>query len=321
MKYIFYILSFIYSTHGLKIPSTSNIQKIIPKYDKIISYIDICRPQNIAPSIILTMGGESASLGGGFPTDFFTHNSLLTTSITVGICSTSMILNDYFDAKLGTDIPGINNNNPIVSGKLSPYEVKQFLSILYPFIVFAISTIDINSLRILFLSGLITTYIYTESLKPYTWIKNISVASITTLAPIVGGISIYGNAYDAFTFPESHLMGLSIATFMGILHREILMDITDHETDKNNDIITIPVKYGNEYAVLISSIALIISGFSCIIYSKTIWLGEIAIFIMLKNLYETWYVINNGYIGEKECKKAIDESIFTFPLIVLSFCI
>mmetsp|Transcript_30046 Transcript_30046/g.46548 ORF Transcript_30046/g.46548 Transcript_30046/m.46548 type:complete len:214 (+) Transcript_30046:870-1511(+) len=113
------------------------------------------------------------------------------------------------------------------------------------------------------IGGAITTYLYTNELKPKTWIKNISCAALVAMSPITSGLAAWKVLRDStaataaaakvtsvpyaliFHSPLSYLV---LSLFAGIMCREILMDITDCEGDAKAGIQTLPVKYGKEMA-------------------------------------------------------------------------
>ena len=55
---------------------------------------------------------------------------------------------------------------------------------------------------------------------------------------------------SAFVAPGSCLAGLTAALFLGVAHRELLMDITDVASDAATGIKTVPVVYGKKKAAL-----------------------------------------------------------------------
>ena len=100
------------------------------------------------------------------------------------------------------------------------------------------------------------TYLYTVHLKPMTFVKNYSCAALVAMSPITSGIATwevliesYGkNAVSASMMVKSPLVYLVVALFAGITSREILMDVTDCESDERAGIRTIPVVYGRDAA-------------------------------------------------------------------------
>lgn len=83
----------------------------------------------------------------------------------------------------------------------------------------------------------------TKYLKPVTLIKNIAVAFICALAPLVGALTAASSSVFG-TF------GLTMVTFLGILHRELLMDIPDMTRDAATGVRTVPVVFGARAAAV-----------------------------------------------------------------------
>lgn len=183
------------------------------------------------------------------------------------VTSTSMITNDYYDARGGVD----TDKHPLVSGSLSYNIAKTFDSVLYAALLLSSAFVPGVVPRLAVLSGAIVTYLYTVHLKPKTFIKNYSCAALVALSPVTSGLaarevlnssllSYYAtsgagssnltntNIPDWRILAASPLSFLVVALFAGITSREILMDITDRESDGNAGIRTIPVRYGTAAA-------------------------------------------------------------------------
>jgi len=205
--------------------------------------------------------------------------AILTTLISlILVTSTSMVTNDYYDARNGVDVPSPNEDegggqyehyHPLANGDL-PYSLaKTFDSWLYAALLFSSAAVPGVIPRTMVIGAAIITYLYTTVLKPRTWIKNLSCAALVAMSPVTSGLAAWHVLTDghfvtklgietASRLPfhlifKSRLSWLVVSLFFGIMSREILMDITDCEGDRNADICTLPVKYGNKYA---SSVAL-----------------------------------------------------------------
>eukprot|EP00804_Cyclotella_cryptica_P028714 CCRYP_008215-RA/>CCRYP_008215-RA protein AED:0.39 eAED:0.39 QI:0/-1/0/1/-1/1/1/0/462 len=194
------------------------------------------------------------------------------------VTSTSMITNDYYDARNGVDISSSEQRDavhyhPLAQGLLSFSITKTFDSYLYAILLLSSAFVPGVLPRLMVISGAIVTYLYTVHLKPKTWIKNWSCAALVAISPVTSGLAAWhvlcgggiGTACAASsTAPpfrlllRSPLAFLVVALFAGITSREILMDITDCESDARAGIRTIPVKYGRDVA---AKVAL---GWSCL---------------------------------------------------------
>ena len=181
------------------------------------------------------------------------------------VTSTSMITNDYYDARNGVDISTsdeLDNTHyhPLAQGLL-PYNItKTFDSYLYAVLLLSSAFVPGVLPRLMVLSGAIITYLYTVHLKPRTFIKNWSCAALVAMSPVTSGLAAwevlcgkYGSRAVPLTMLiQSPLVYLVVALFAGITSREILMDITDYESDARAGIQTIPVKYGTQVAANIA---------------------------------------------------------------------
>lgn len=94
-----------------------------------------------------------------------------------------MISNDYFDYRLGTDVDDMGNM--LAQKRLSAAEVKSFVSKLYSILLLLICCVPSITIRLLLMLGSMSTFLYTQHLKPRLWLKNVAVAFICCLAPAV----------------------------------------------------------------------------------------------------------------------------------------
>jgi 4-hydroxybenzoate polyprenyltransferase len=195
------------------------------------------------------------------------------------VTSTSMITNDYYDARNGVDVilpsNDYNSDNdedhsvkhhhhPLAMGLLPFNITKTFDSYLYALLLLSSAFVPGIIPRLLVISGAIVTYLYTVHLKPRTFIKNWSCAGLVALSPVTSGLAAWTVLVDTHGFGASNnvvnrvvslgrmvcspLSYLVVALFAGITSREILMDITDYKSDGRAGIQTIPVKYGTRVA-------------------------------------------------------------------------
>jgi len=192
------------------------------------------------------------------------------------ICSTSMIVNDYYDGKSGLDSYKISNPlsdasrptqghhtnqntkqayKPLASGEVSYPVTKRFLTYLYASLMISATILPGITARLSVILASMLTYWYTQHLKPKTWLKNLTCAALIALAPftsasaalhLLTNASLSGAQGLSMTW---HQMGtLTLALFSGVMGREIMMDIVDCEADKAASVVTVPVKYGRRFA-------------------------------------------------------------------------
>ncbi|MAD25124.1 MAG: hypothetical protein CMO44_13215 [Verrucomicrobiales bacterium] len=211
------------------------------------------RPIVIPQSAMLTASGAIVAVDE----IKFTPELATTAALVATTCATSMILNDLVDAHRGTDAN--RQSNQVVAGNIYKHEVVIFLTYVYIAEICVINTLESTVLKMALYLGLFATIIYTNVLKPITWIKNISVAGIIASSPIVGALSVTEvliSNNDVIhvinTANQALLIKMSAMIFFIFFFKEILMDVQDYEDDKNSGIVTVPVKYGKKNAILTS---------------------------------------------------------------------
>jgi len=187
------------------------------------------------------------------------HPSLLLSMFAILlVTSSSMIVNDYYDAKSGTD--ALNNSSaahyhPISNGRVPLPLAKSFLVYMYTVLLFTTAFLPGIATRVSVIMASLLTFWYTQHLKPKTWIKNLSCAGLIALCPLTSASA------TSHVFSSRLNLGVLIPTlgrliltlFTGILSREIFMDISDYEGDKLANIATIPVQYGRRFASYFST--------------------------------------------------------------------
>jgi len=166
--------------------------------------------------------------------------------------STSMVVNDYYDAKLGRDV---DTDKALAAGKIPLATARRFLRYLYGVALVVTCALPGLSTRLAVLMGLLLTYFYTQSLKPVTWLKNVVCASLIALAPVTSGSAalhlVHANpaaaGWQVASVPA--LWRLTASLFCGILGREIMMDCNDVENDAKAHVQTLPVVHGRRYVL------------------------------------------------------------------------
>jgi 4-hydroxybenzoate polyprenyltransferase len=185
------------------------------------------------------------------------------------ISSTSMVVNDYYDARSGVDALNLSiqkekdepyiSDKPFASGEVSMIVGKRFLSYLYAILLCCVTFVPGIPARLSIVVGGMLTFWYTQHLKPRTWLKNVSCAGLIALSPFTSGSAALSIVLEkssvgpisAFALIDPSLSSLGrfvLTLFVGIMSREIIMDMCDYEGDKAGNIRTIPVKYGKRFA-------------------------------------------------------------------------
>ena len=116
------------------------------------------------------------------------------------VTSTSMLTNDYYDAKTGVDSAVSTNGtcssenehyHPLAKGELPFSVAKMFDSYLYAILLLTSAFVPGSASRLMVIVGAITTYLYTLSLKPRTWVKNLACAALVALSPVTSGLAAW----------------------------------------------------------------------------------------------------------------------------------
>jgi len=169
----------------------------------------------------------------------------------------------------------VTDRKPLISGEVTFSMVKTFLYYLYSGILISLAFLPGIPTRISVVVATILTFIYTKHLKPMTWTKNIVCATIMALSPFTSGAAtLYVMTMDQ---QMRHLLleGVSwiqrlqdwqgilyilitslgplvMTLFCGFMAREIVMDVSDYESDKASRIMTIPVRHGRKVATRVA---------------------------------------------------------------------
>jgi len=188
--------------------------------------------------------------------------SLLLSTVLISV--TSMVVNDYYDARSGVDAPNLlsrsssETSSPLASGLVPFSAAKRFLVRLYALLLVAVTFVPGVPARLCVMGSTLVTYWYTQHLKPRMWTKNVAVSAIIAMTPFASGSasahllpsllsaggSVGGGQWEVFRSTARLFMTL----FAGFMGREIFMDIRDCEGDRKEGIPTIPVKYGKRFA-------------------------------------------------------------------------
>lgn len=232
------------------------------------SLFQMTRPANIPGVILFHMlgvylvleaTGQSANYWSILLKEPVVWLTLLATNI---VSATSMLVNDYYDAKLGRD--ALKSDSKLLLLKDSPLSqpvVKLFLMYMYAAALVVSNFLPGIPTRLSVTVALIMTYLYTVHLKPMTWVKNVVCASLIALAPWTSGSCVLyllkytGNISIWFVPSLWRLFGV---LFCGVVSREILMDCTDLPADAASGIRTIPVVHGRFFAAKVAAVSTLI---------------------------------------------------------------
>jgi heme O synthase-like polyprenyltransferase len=149
--------------------------------ERMYLYAEMCRLDNLPASFFFVAGGAVAATNS--VQAVMVSAVLLVALCTMMITATSMVANDYFDYKKGTD--AADTGNALTRQALKPEDAKAFVGKCYTLLLLLICVVPEAPVRILLMAGGISTFTYTKRFKPVTWLKNASVAFICALAPAV----------------------------------------------------------------------------------------------------------------------------------------
>ena len=272
------------------------------------------RTHNVLPTMLLCFAG-------GFiinPVKLKSPVFFASTLITLLVMSNSMIINDIFDIK----VDKINNpTRPLVTGELSRVEA---LTASFAFFVVS-EALNIkyipSSVQIFPHIANLIVLIYTPILKKIPYVKNIICAFLIASSFSFSALSI--QPYFIFNKYMILLSILSSMIFAGSWTIEMLSDIIDKDGDEKNNILTVPILYGNEYSINFSKrIYINVLVFNAVVLTKlyTISTGLAFMFInmfFLNNLDE----IKKYNYAVETIKDALNSSLKTVFLNVLYMCI
>ncbi len=225
----------------------SNLPKNINFKTNINSYLTLSRAKNIPFEFMLPITGSYIATHN--VNVFYNPEILLLGLLSVLIGSNSMIINDYFDYICGVD--KYKDWKVLNKGLLKSEEVLRASYLLNVINIILISLINNTNARIILSSSILFSYIYTPLIKPILLLKNIGVALTITQSIIIGGIIVDKSIIN--------ILKPVIYIFNIIMWQEIILDILDKKSDKEENIKTIPVVYGTNISKKIAFIFLLIA--------------------------------------------------------------
>ncbi|MFQ5750978.1 MAG: geranylgeranylglycerol-phosphate geranylgeranyltransferase [bacterium] len=203
---------------------------------KIYSYFKITRPLN------LVLGVGSIFLGAFITGTIQPLQNIILACISGGlVMAAGNVINDYFDV----EIDRVNKPfRPLPSNNLKMNEALTFSIILFVLGIFL--SILISTVAFFVVMGTTTGLIfYSSKLKRTILFGNITVSFFTALAFVYGGIAV--ERWQASLIPA----GFALLFHLG---REIIKDIEDQKADASCAVQTLPIRFGQKAAFLITTI-------------------------------------------------------------------
>ena len=267
----------------------------------------------------------------------------LTLASLVLVSSTSMVINDYYDAKLGRDIYK-KTHKVLLSGTVPLWLAKRYVTYLYSCALVCVCFLPGAPARLAVTVGLMLTYLYTKHLKPLLLVKNVVCASLVALTPWTSGAAAsYLTQGSTNIFAVPALWRLFASLFFGVLGREIMLDCNDVIADQEAGVKTLPLVYGRGFAsgialgttVIMSAIVLsqpilelkraCQSSATCTVWNvlksspaitRRFGFALTASLILLRR---SWQVYRTRGKDSKVNSTAVDESLITVVFLLASF--
>jgi 4-hydroxybenzoate polyprenyltransferase len=269
--------------------------------------------------------------------------SWLTLLIINLVSASSMIVNDYYDAKLGRDANKQDTSKKyILRHQVSLATVRLFLMQLYGLSLFVVACLPGTLTRLSATTALIMTYLYTKHLKPKTFVKNLVCASLIAFAPVTSGLVSRaillrvdagggGGALGPLLALPTDLWRLALALLCAVMSREVYMDCNDLTADRRGNIRTIPVVYGKRVATVVAQCGNIVSAllvtvppaylYYCSNWNSTESLRR----CLLAGASSLWQVtrgfqiIRTGGDDKRTINRTVDGGLWVLVLLLASF--
>jgi 4-hydroxybenzoate polyprenyltransferase len=310
-------------------------------FDYTKELIAMMRPENL-PGVVLfhllgsclsyrhfeAVATDSMAVGTSLFQLLSSPSMMITLASLLLVSSTSMLVNDYYDYKLGND--SLKVNKPLEKVPLAV--VKNALMHLYAVSLLCSTMVPGIPARAAVVSGLMLTYLYTKHVKPKTWAKNALCASLIAVSPLTSGLA----AMTILSDSSSNLLFLNInwplvrlvtLLFVGIMGREISMDINDTNDDSAHSVRTVPVVYGRSYAshvawicsLVVTTLAVTGPALESMDPFVTIRRASLAGMGSLLQMRRYWTVAKTGGLDKHAIDVAVDEGLLSMVLLLASF--
>ena len=203
------------------------------------------------------------------------------------------IINDIYDV----EIDKINRSSrPLPSGKiinkeaLVLYFIFQLLSLILSWFI------NLPAFFIVIIATLLL-FLYSKYLKRIPLIGNITVAFLTGLVFIYGGIAVEN--YDAAIIP-------ALFAFLINLIREIVKDMKDVKGDEKAGVVSFPIKYGFQKSKILILFVIILL-FLFTFYPFLIQLFRIEYFIVVMVIVNPLLIYSVKILFEDHSEKNLDK--------------
>ncbi len=234
-------------------------------FSRIKAYIFITRPLNVIITFLVVIVGALICINGYF----FIPNIFLAALSAAFTAAAGNIINDIYDREPDK----INHpKRPLAKGTLSAKNAWVEYFILTLLALVTSSFINRTALIIVILSSVLL-YLYSVRLKKIPLLGNITIAYLTGLAFIYGGLSV-NNVHGAF-------IPAIFAFFINFI-RELIKDMDDIEGDIKVGLQTFPKRFGMKASILfITFLTITLIAFTFYPFIKNIYNIEFFVLAML----------------------------------------
>jgi geranylgeranylglycerol-phosphate geranylgeranyltransferase len=212
--------------------------------EKLTAIIKIIRPLNF----LITLASVIVAAVICSPDKFPELNAFLAAIAASLVMASGNVINDVYDI----EIDKINKPfRPLPSGNITAKEAHALYFIFIVTSILISAFVNEKALAIVLISILLL-FFYSKYLKRIPLVGNLTVAFLTGLVFIFGGIVVEN--------PSAAVVP-AVFAFMINLIREIIKDMEDVEGDKKARVITFPIKFGfqkSKYVILFISLTLIL---------------------------------------------------------------
>lgn len=208
---------------------------------KLNAYITLVRPVNcIITFVVVIVGALICSVA-----EYSKYVVFLVAASAALTAAGGNIINDIYDVESDK----INHPERPLAKRIISIKNGWIAYLLLTVLAILMSSfINLVATTIVVLTSILL-YLYSVRLKKIPLLGNVTVAYLTGLTFIYGGVAV-GNVADAF-IP-------AIFAFLINLIREILKDIEDIEGDKNVRLTTFPIKFGTTITLRLISLLTIV---------------------------------------------------------------
>lgn len=214
---------------------------------KLQSFLKLMRVKSIPPTFLLCFSGGWI-MNPSLPILMKSIPFMVSIINTLLITSASMVINDIYDV----EIDRINSpHRPLVNGAVTIKEACLLTLLLLCGTEYLTFRFLPFNLQMIIQLAIVQVLIYTPILKRVFFIKNISCAGLISFSIFFNGLASTGNTL-LYTNKNFGLLAIALSfIFFGSLSNELILDMRDIEGDNNNNIVTIPTLFGNDFSWLL----------------------------------------------------------------------